>query len=161
MRGKVWKLPKKQFAALVRRSKTYIEITNSLGYRNNGGGWRMLMQRLKTENINHSHLGFDNKNRYLGSFKAIDQSKLFRENSPYSTNTAKRYIRRDKLITYECALCGLGPLWNNKPLTLTLDHINGVNTDHRLINLRFLCPNCDTQTDTYGGRNIKRPVGEA
>jgi 5-methylcytosine-specific restriction endonuclease McrA len=37
-----------------------------------------------------------------------------------------------------------------------LDHINGVRDDHRLENLRMLCPNCHSQTPTYGGRNAKR-----
>lgn len=42
------------------------------------------------------------------------------------------------------------------PLTLQLDHINRVNNDHRLTNLRFLCPNCHSQTDTYAGKNMGR-----
>lgn len=41
----------------------------------------------------------------------------------------------------------------NKPLTLTLDHANGNRMDNRLENLRFVCPNCDRQQDTYGSKN--------
>lgn len=44
--------------------------------------------------------------------------------------------------------------WNNKELKLDLDHINGDPTDNRLDNLRFLCPNCHSQTNTYKGKNI-------
>jgi hypothetical protein len=43
--------------------------------------------------------------------------------------------------------------WKDKPLSLHLDHINGCRTDNRLNNLRLLCPNCHSQTDTYCGRN--------
>ena len=44
--------------------------------------------------------------------------------------------------------------WQGQDLSLQLDHINGVNNDHRVKNLRFLCPNCYSQTDTYGGKNV-------
>ncbi|MGB2240169.1 MAG: HNH endonuclease [Pseudomonadales bacterium] len=54
---------------------------------------------------------------------------------------------------YNCSSCGIGDEWNGKPITLQLDHINGVNNDHRLDNLRMLCPNCHSQTDTWCGRN--------
>jgi len=51
-----------------------------------------------------------------------------------------------------CYICGINE-WRGMPLVLRLDHINGVNDDYRLENLRLLCPNCDSQTDTYCGRN--------
>lgn len=56
----------------------------------------------------------------------------------------------------KCSWCAQGPVWNGLPLTLQVDHINGDNTDDRLENLRILCPNCHTQTDTWGGRNSGR-----
>jgi hypothetical protein len=50
--------------------------------------------------------------------------------------------------------CGLTGMWLGKPLTLHFDHINGDRRDHRLGNIRWLCPNCHSQTETYAGRNI-------
>ena len=47
-------------------------------------------------------------------------------------------------------------VWNGKPLPLILDHENGVNSDNRPENLRFLCANCDSQLETRGGRNRGR-----
>jgi len=52
---------------------------------------------------------------------------------------------------YECAWCEISE-WRGKRLVLHLDHINGINNDHRLSNLRLLCPNCHSQTDTYCNR---------
>lgn len=61
------------------------------------------------------------------------------------------------LLTNQCQTCGLAD-WQGKLLNMHLDHINGTNDDNRLENLRMLCPNCHSQTPTYGGRNLKRPV---
>ena len=58
-------------------------------------------------------------------------------------------------MKYKCAICGNNGIWNNQKLVLQLDHKNGDNTDNRLSNLRLLCPNCHSQTDTFSGRNIK------
>lgn len=75
------------------------------------------------------------------------------ENSSYARHHVKRRILQEGLIQYRCACCGIGPEWNGKPMPLILDHINGVNNDNRLENLRFVCSNCDSQLDTYKSRN--------
>lgn len=53
---------------------------------------------------------------------------------------------------YECEVCQQGPTWNGQPLTLQVDHKDGDNQNHVPENLRFLCPNCHTQTPTYCGK---------
>lgn len=68
----------------------------------------------------------------------------------------KARLIREGVLPNVCAECGLGPQWNGLPLVLVLDHINGVNDDNRLENLRLLCPNCNSQTETFAGRNFKR-----
>ena len=55
-----------------------------------------------------------------------------------------------------CAMCRLGPRWNDQPLMFVLDHINGINDDYRPDNLRLLCPNCNSQTPTFAGRNRQK-----
>jgi hypothetical protein len=69
-----------------------------------------------------------------------------------SMHTLKKRLIQEGLLEPVCAVCGLDE-WLERPIVLHLDHINGDRTDHRLENLRFLCPNCHSQTDTYCGRN--------
>lgn len=83
---------------------------------------------------------------------------VFVENSTYARHCVKRRILREKLIDYSCSICYIGPIWNGKPMPLILDHINGVNNDNRLINLRFVCSNCDSQLDTYKSKNRKKKL---
>jgi len=72
----------------------------------------------------------------------------------------KARLIRDGLLEEKCAECGIMS-WRDKPLALELHHINGVNNDNRLDNLQLLCPNCHSQTPTYGGRNANRMIKES
>ena len=58
-------------------------------------------------------------------------------------------------LTNKCVECGLTDTYNGKPIKLQLDHINGISTDHRLENLRIVCPNCHSQTNSYAGKNCR------
>ncbi len=72
-----------------------------------------------------------------------------------SQNKLRKRFKQLNIVPYKCNICGLSPIWNNKPLVLTLDHINGKNKDNCLKNLQWVCPNCDRQLDTYGYKNKK------
>jgi len=72
-----------------------------------------------------------------------------------TSNRIKKYIReRDKC----CQLCKQLPAWNGRPLTLQVDHIDGDCGNNKPENLRCLCPNCHTQTETYGSRNKRKSI---
>jgi 5-methylcytosine-specific restriction endonuclease McrA len=83
-------------------------------------------------------------------------NEMFVLNSAYNHSTIKRNIIKYNLIPYECATCKNQGKHNGLDLTLQLDHINGVKVDQTLSNLRFLCPNCHSQTQTYAGGNRKK-----
>jgi Zn finger protein HypA/HybF involved in hydrogenase expression len=82
--------------------------------------------------------------------------ELLTENSNVNRANLKARLIRDGLIENKCAICSLPPIWNNKPLSLTLDHINGISDDNRLHNLRLLCPNCHSQTETFAGKRHRK-----
>lgn len=82
-------------------------------------------------------------------------SEVFVENSTYPRHCLKKRVLSDELLKYECSCCGQLPVWFGKPLVLILDHINGVNNDNRIENLRFVCSNCDSQLPTYKSKNRK------
>jgi len=88
------------------------------------------------------------------STRLVPNSEIFIEDSPYVNNRVelKKKALRAGYLENECYICHLGPVWNGQPLVLQLDHINGKNNDHRPENLRILCPNCHTQTETYAGK---------
>lgn len=85
----------------------------------------------------------------------IDLNEILEGKHPsYQTYKLRNRIIKKNILEYECKICGIYE-YNNLPLTLELDHINGIRNDHRLCNLRLLCPNCHSQTSTWRGKNIK------
>lgn len=77
------------------------------------------------------------------------------ENSTYHRGNLKNRLIKYGLLENKCSICKCGPDHNGLPLTLVIDHINGIHNDNRIENLRILCPNCHSQTDTFAGRNKK------
>ncbi|MCK9532369.1 MAG: hypothetical protein M0R77_17800 [Gammaproteobacteria bacterium] len=77
---------------------------------------------------------------------------VFAENSKYDNDVVKKRILQNNLLDYKCAECELTE-WQGKSIVLELEHCNGVRNDHRIENLKFLCPNCHSQTETFRGRN--------
>lgn len=75
--------------------------------------------------------------------------EIFIEDSKVKRDQIKNILIKEKLIEYVCSECGQNGNWNGKVLSLQIDHINGIRNDNRLSNLRFLCPNCHSQTSTF------------
>ena len=63
----------------------------------------------------------------------------------------KKFILEEQ--EHKCDICGMQDNWNNKPLVFILDHIDGHANNNIRTNLRLVCPNCDSQLDTYKSKN--------
>jgi 5-methylcytosine-specific restriction endonuclease McrA len=156
--SKVSKPTDVEFRKIVEQSSSYSEVLVSLGLVPKGGtSSKALKRRIEALSISTTH--FKVRGEWAKTTHAMED--ILVEDSSY-TNMHRLKLRlvADGLIDYLCNECGNTGIWRNKPITLQLDHINGVSNDHRLTNLRFLCPNCHTQTETYSGRNKGVGLGD-
>lgn len=150
-----------RLAEAIRQSTSVSETLRKLGKPISSATYNWFYKRNKELEIDTNHF----KGKAHGSSrqnKKIPYEKLLIENSEYRiTNDRKKALIRDGYLDNKCQICNMSPRWNGKELTLRLDHINGNGYDHRIENLRLICPNCDSQLPTFCGRNIKyrRPTG--
>lgn len=157
-------IEKEQLQQLTNESKSFREILEKLNMEYTSGNYRSLRRRLREDNINLTNMNLEFRPRKMRVEQLTEKrfllqrsnDELFVENGTAYTETVKRRIIKDELIPYNCQICNVGDNWQSKRLTLILDHVNGISNDHRLSNLRFLCPNCNSQTDTFCGRNNLR-----
>lgn len=91
---------------------------------------------------------FDNRH-----YKSLKEVMI--EDSNYSSLLLKKRLIKEGILDYKCVWCGNEGIWNEKEVTLQMDHINGNRTDQRLDNLRILCPTCHSYTVTFRGKNMK------
>ena len=87
--------------------------------------------------------------------QATPIADLFASDTPRGRWNLKRRLLQAGLKEHRCEECGVSD-WRGQPLALELHHRNGVRDDNRLANLAILCPNCHSQTENFGGRNVRR-----
>lgn len=151
-RSIVWKMSDDDFKKLVRTSKSVCDICMKLSARRGGGIFTNIKRRISKMDLNTKHF-IDGR---VGDYSPVHVSKedfLKRlENGITDATFLKRKIIEFSLIPYKCKECGLVDIWNNKPIKLQLEHIDGNWLNNSLNNLQFLCPNCHSQTNTFSRR---------
>lgn len=148
-------IPIETLTKIVAGSYSYSEVLRKIGYRVTGSTNSMIKKFISIHRISTSHFSVRGRSGVFKTVK-INISHRLCEDSTCDRGTIKKYLIKNNIIDYHCSICKIGPEWNKNKLVLILDHINGINNDNRLKNLRFLCPNCNSQTDTFCTRNIKK-----
>lgn len=152
MINKIKEISDKEFIDLIKNSINIKEVLFKLGYTTVGNSWGYSQVKERMLVLNLTSYDFKGKSPLkMFNKRKIKTEDLF-TNKKHPRVVIRRRIIQDNLIPYKCAICGIDS-WNGKKLSLELDHINGINNDNRLENLRFLCPNCHSQTSTYGSKN--------
>lgn len=96
-------------------------------------------------------------NAALAKANTIPLSQILVRDSTYqSTHNLKNRLWRNQILRQECYMCGIGSVWQGSYLSLQLDHIDGDRTNNTVENLRILCPNCHSQTESFAGKNKRK-----
>jgi Zn finger protein HypA/HybF involved in hydrogenase expression len=153
------KYTKKYLVRLVKKHRTVADIIRELGLKVGSGSHGYLCKKIKTYKINTSHfLGLRGTSSVVSSMKKHYSEILIQRTGAIQRRGHHQLSRAliESGRKHKCELCGIGPIWNELPLTLVVDHRNGNTQDDRSKNVRFLCPNCHTQTPNYGRKKERQ-----
>jgi Zn finger protein HypA/HybF involved in hydrogenase expression len=151
------KYDKNELEGITKNVFSIAEVCRKLNIRPVGGNYKTLKKYIKIFEIDISHFtgqAWNSGENYIHNGKKYSLNEILIEKSTYTSNDRlKIRLVNEKIKEYKCEKCGLEK-WNDKKISLHLDHVNGDNLDNRIENLRFLCPNCHSQTDTYCNSKI-------
>jgi hypothetical protein len=149
------KYTRELLAAAAAKSHSIAGVLRVLGIPWTGGSHAHISRRLRHFGIDTSHFTGMAHNRGKSSPHRLRPDEILIVRPAGARRAKPHHLRRALVemgVPYSCAGCDNEGEWLGEPLILHVDHINGDFCDSRLDNLRFLCPNCHTQTATYAGR---------
>jgi len=156
-KDKVWNIEKEFLQKTIDESSSYREICEKLNLIYSRTQLKMIYYRTQVEEL--SLIKFrENYKKIKGGWngKKYKLDEILIINSKYlHTSNLKSRLFGVGIFENKCSECGITE-WNGKEIVCQLDHINGVSNDNRIENLRILCPNCHTQTETYSNKRFKK-----
>ncbi|WP_210518411.1 HNH endonuclease signature motif containing protein [Hymenobacter terricola] len=145
-----------EFRAAVAASLSVRQVLGRIGLVPAGGNYKTVPGRIAKLGLDTGHFtgaAWNKGPRYQAFGKCAPLAEILVENSTYNfTHGLKKRLIKEQAKEHRCEECGLNE-WRGLLIPLELHHCNGVNNDHRLINLQLLCPNCHAQTNSYRGRS--------
>jgi predicted RNA-binding Zn-ribbon protein involved in translation (DUF1610 family) len=131
------------------------QVLRKLDLKENGGTHSYISEKIRKFGIDTSHfLGQAiNRGKISNRRKDVKDILIYKDDRRIKSHQLTRAMVESG-VAQVCKECGTGTLYNDKKLTLHVDHISGNWRDNSLENLRFLCPNCHSQTDNFGSKNI-------
>jgi hypothetical protein len=157
-RSKIWDLPDHEFEKLIAESTSIKVALSFFNLQNKGNNFKTIKARINEMGLDTSHFlnNVDASNLTRQMTKEKFEKNWLVENIERNRTCIKKYLIKFKMLEYECFKCKNNGDWLGQPITLQLEHINGISIDNRLSNLCFLCPNCHSQTSTFAGRKNKK-----
>lgn len=155
-------LSEQEFKALVAESENISELIDKARIRKSGASYEIIKSMIARFNVDISHFRSGVRcsayKRSMAKRFNLDEA-LKVHDRPRPSHGLKLRLIKEGLLNEICSQCNLGPDWNGNKLSLQLDHINGNRCDDRIENLRILCPNCHSQTNTFGTKIRAKPYG--
>ncbi|MER5629690.1 HNH endonuclease signature motif containing protein [Streptomyces nitrosporeus] len=148
-------MPREELEPAVAASKTLAQVLHVLGLPDNGTTRARLKRAVDAYGLPTTHFTGQAHTRGVPSPRRRPAADILRRAEPGSQRTRTALLRRaldDMRVPRTCSSCGTGDTWQGRRLVLEIDHINGDRMDNRRQNLRYLCPSCHSQTDTYSNR---------
>lgn len=142
-------IPDDIFRAAIAKTLNKTALEYELFHSRRVGRLSALVARVQRDNIDTSHWTgrYTSKNTASGRLKG---------NLHTGSDHVKEFVLKRGFLKEECSICKLPPRWRGEHLTLHLDHIDGNKKNHEVENLRFLCPNCHQQTETWGAKRLSK-----
>lgn len=155
------KRTKEEYIEAVKSSFSIAQVCRKLNIKPVGGNYKSIHKAIDEYDIDTSHFTGQGWNVGLkfNPKPVKDINELLVANTYHKTYGLKRRLFKEHLKEKKCERCGF-TMWQGREIPLELHHINGINTDNRLVNLQILCPNCHALIDNYRGLKLRKSAAK-